>query len=175
MGNSEYQHGFWKMFNGISKYWCDNCKEWILAADIGSPTHSHWFNKDKGFICNLEELRLKKEFAEQELRESSKNLNPLANPITAKPIEVNEILKERNKTYSSFINNAGISQALKAVIQYSSNWRNGRLASDQREALELIALKIGRILTGDPDCIDNWDDIAGYAILVSKRLKGELL
>jgi hypothetical protein len=41
----------------------------------------------------------------------------------------------------------------------------GPLASDQREALEMFAAKISRILTGDPDYPDNWDDIAGYGRL----------
>jgi hypothetical protein len=36
----------------------------------------------------------------------------------------------------------------------------------------MIAHKIGRILNGDPDYIDSWDDIAGYAKLVADRLRG---
>lgn len=45
------------------------------------------------------------------------------------------------------------------------------LSCDQKEALETIATKIARILNGDPDYIDNWVDIAGYAMLVVERLK----
>jgi hypothetical protein len=37
-----------------------------------------------------------------------------------------------------------------------------------REALDMIAHKIGRILAGNPMYKDHWDDIAGYATLVSK-------
>ena len=33
------------------------------------------------------------------------------------------------------------------------------------EALEMIAHKIARILSGDADYADNWVDIAGYAQL----------
>lgn len=47
------------------------------------------------------------------------------------------------------------------------------LAPDQKEALEMLAHKIGRILNGDPDYADSWDDIAGYATLVANRLKGK--
>jgi hypothetical protein len=43
----------------------------------------------------------------------------------------------------------------------------------QVEALEMIAHKIGRILSGDPNHQDHWDDIAGYAKLVSERLQGK--
>jgi hypothetical protein len=42
---------------------------------------------------------------------------------------------------------------------------------DQREALDMIAHKIGRILNGDPNYADSWVDIAGYAKLVADRLE----
>jgi len=47
------------------------------------------------------------------------------------------------------------------------------LNNDQREALEMIAHKIARILNGDPNYADNWIDIAGYATLVANRLEKE--
>jgi hypothetical protein len=37
----------------------------------------------------------------------------------------------------------------------------------------MIAHKIGRIINGDPDYIDSWDDIAGYAKLVADRLRSD--
>ena len=55
-------------------------------------------------------------------------------------------------------------------MQATDRWLN--LADDQREALEMIAHKIGRILNGDPDYDDSWVDIAGYAQLVADRLRG---
>ena len=47
------------------------------------------------------------------------------------------------------------------------------LETDQQEALHQIAVKISRILNGDADYVDNWDDIGGYSGLVAKRLRGE--
>jgi hypothetical protein len=44
------------------------------------------------------------------------------------------------------------------------------LMPDQREALEMIAHKIARIVNGDPNYADSWLDIAGYAQLVADRL-----
>jgi hypothetical protein len=38
------------------------------------------------------------------------------------------------------------------------------------EALDMIAVKISRILTGDPNYSDNWHDIQGFAKLVENRL-----
>ena len=46
------------------------------------------------------------------------------------------------------------------------------LEPDQREALEMLALKIARILNGDPNYADSWHDVAGYATLVADRLQG---
>jgi len=51
----------------------------------------------------------------------------------------------------------------------SSKW--SYLSPTQREALDMTAHKIGRILAGDPDHKDHWDDIAGYTTLVAKELK----
>lgn len=36
----------------------------------------------------------------------------------------------------------------------------------------MIAHKLARIAVGDPDVNDHWDDIAGYATLVSQRMPG---
>jgi len=45
------------------------------------------------------------------------------------------------------------------------------MAADQKEAVEMIAHKLGRIVNGDPHYDDSWVDIAGYAKLVSDRLQ----
>ena len=58
---------------------------------------------------------------------------------------------------------------VKAAMADSPNWSD--LADDQRETLEMVAHKIGRILNGDPDYDDSWVDIAGYAKLIADRLQ----
>ena len=82
---------------------------------------------------------------------------------------VRRLLTERGERYGDFANLAGISQALKSFLQAHAS---GSLAPDQREALEMIAGKIARILNGDPNYADSWLDIAGYAKLVADRLEG---
>lgn len=84
---------------------------------------------------------------------------------------ISEILAERGKRYGSFDGNARIAQCLKRQMAAEHSWK--RLTEDQREALEMIAHKIARILNGDPNYVDNWVDIAGYAKLVSDRLTAE--
>ena len=84
--------------------------------------------------------------------------------------DVDTILSERGLRYGLFKHHAAISQALKNDMQSYEGWK--RLDSDQREALEMIAHKIARVLNGDPNYADSWVDIADYAQLVANRLQG---
>ena len=84
---------------------------------------------------------------------------------------ISEILAERGSRYGSFMGNATIAQHIKMIFWGQESF--SKLAPDQREALEMIAHKIARILNGDPNYSDNWVDIAGYAKLVSDRLTAE--
>lgn len=79
---------------------------------------------------------------------------------------IGETLAERGSRYGSFERQAVIAQELKAVMSphYS------KLAPDQREALDHMAVKISRILNGDPNFHDHWHDLEGYAKLVADRL-----
>lgn len=77
-------------------------------------------------------------------------------------------LTERGKRYGKFSDHANISQSLKDVMRAAPNW--GRLKADQKEALEMVAHKIGRILNGDPNYGDSWHDIGGYTKLVEDDL-----
>ena len=73
------------------------------------------------------------------------------------------ILATRQKTHGNFLENAGLSQSLKDVMRSGRNWQ--KLTDMQKESLEMVALKISRILSGDQDFRDHWDDIVGYARL----------
>lgn len=83
--------------------------------------------------------------------------------------DIDSTLAERGKRYGTFAVHARITQDLKDAMRYTPNWE--KLAPDQREALEMTAHKIGRILNGDPDYADSWVDIAGYTKLVADRLE----
>lgn len=83
-------------------------------------------------------------------------------------MSIEATLKERGSRYGEFHEHARITQSLKLAMIDSRNWHN--LHADQREALEMVAHKIGRILNGDPDYIDSWHDIIGYVKLVEDRL-----
>lgn len=80
-------------------------------------------------------------------------------------------LAQRGSRYGKFTGHAKIAQGMKQVMVDSPNWL--LLDPDQREALEMVAHKIGRILNGDPHYHDSWHDIVGYAKLVADRLEPE--
>ena len=83
--------------------------------------------------------------------------------------DITSTLAERGSRYGPFEDHAAITQSIKRAIFAHGNL----LADDQREALEMIAHKIGRIVNGDPNYADSWVDIAGYAKLVADRLEAE--
>lgn len=83
-----------------------------------------------------------------------------------------EILNERGKRYGKFVDHARITQNMKIEAFHILKKRGIELQPDQAEALDMIFHKIGRILNGDPDYADSWQDIAGYAQLVADRLNG---
>lgn len=82
-------------------------------------------------------------------------------------MSVEDTLIERGNRYGDFADHAKIAQNIKRGMQckgYDS------LPDMHRQALEVIADKIARILNGDPNYKDNWHDIQGYAKLVEDRV-----
>lgn len=84
-------------------------------------------------------------------------------------MSIEETLAERGKRYGSFESHANIAQNLKRCMHHSPNWNI--LSDDKRQALEVIADKVARILNGDSNYHDNWHDIIGYAKLIADTLK----
>ena len=81
--------------------------------------------------------------------------------------ELSVVLQDRGKTHGDFNDQASISQQIKSLLG-----RGPRpLLAPHKEALEMIAVKMSRIVSGDPDEIDHWVDIAGYAKLVSDMIE----
>lgn len=86
---------------------------------------------------------------------------------------IDEVLAERGKQYGRFFDHAQITQTLKLSIVDHVERHGIELLPDQREALDMICHKIGRIVNGNPNFVDSWIDIAGYAQLVADRLNGK--
>lgn len=82
-----------------------------------------------------------------------------------------ELLEERGKRYGSYLATSMIATDLHDVITLYMGYRYKNLRAAQKESLKHICTKISRIVSGDADHIDNWDDIAGYATLVADILR----
>lgn len=138
----------------------------VFDAPIGMPLNE--------FKCRQQSLNAS---------DSDANINgvPL-NKITTADVEVvkcdptkvdiESLVTERGNRYGKFSDGAKIMRALKCVMHNTDGW--SRLTDSQREALDMIQHKIGRILNGDPAYDDNWKDIAGYAKLIADELNGEI-
>lgn len=102
------------------------------------------------------------------------DLKASASSLSGASKTTEEILAERGKVYGDFTDHARITQELKhiAVVHGVNQYKQSKLSHVQREALDMILHKIGRILNGDPNHRDSWDDIAGYARLAADRCKG---
>lgn len=98
--------------------------------------------------------------------------NPTSPKEAHDSLHTEELLQERGKRYGSFSDNARVTQNLKTYlrVEIARRQRRGQssLTHVQIEALEMIAGKISRIICGDPNYEDNWNDIAGYAKLGSQ-------
>ena len=80
-------------------------------------------------------------------------------------------LRDRNSRYGPYLQQAVTAMDLKSTFRLQAGW--SKLEADQMDALDQFATKIARILNGDPNYIDNWHDIQGYAKLVEDRLQSE--
>lgn len=75
------------------------------------------------------------------------------------------VIAERDARYGTFQTYAAaVSQLERATLPILLT-RSTPLPTHKEEALKMILRKIARILSGDPDYRDSWDDIAGYALL----------
>lgn len=106
---------------------------------------------------------------ESENKEISSSENTDKQHLTEAFAPIDQTLAERGNRYGEFSGHAEITQGIKLVMIDSPNWQG--LSYDKREALEMIAHKIGRILNGDPEYKDSWHDIIGYAKLVEDTLE----
>lgn len=91
--------------------------------------------------------------------------------------KITDVLRERGKVHGDFTDHAGVVQALKLIVRTHANMNSGLRAYDllspiQQEALDMILHKVGRIIAGDPNYVDHWVDICGYAQLIVQRLGG---
>ena len=75
------------------------------------------------------------------------------------------ILMERQNTHGDYKEVAEMAQLFRKLMRKTVGWTD--MNDAQREALDSMATKLGRIGSGNPHFRDHWDDLAGYATLAS--------
>ena len=79
-----------------------------------------------------------------------------------------EAVEARNSTHGDYSLSSNYIQLRKQMMRHTPGW--GVLTGDQKQTLDMIAVKEARILFGDPHERDHWVDIEGYAKLVTDRM-----
>lgn len=74
-----------------------------------------------------------------------------------------QLLQERAKTHGDYALTAKTAQKIKAMIRNSPAYPD--MSEQQCESLDMIAVKLARVMCGDPHEPDHWRDLAGYALL----------
>lgn len=92
-------------------------------------------------------------------------LKPDRHPSGADPFA---LIAARAQTHGSFACTAWIAQTFRDVYRHELGW--ARLSLVQREVLDAIAIKLARILSGDPNFADHYVDIAGYCELALREI-----
>jgi hypothetical protein len=84
---------------------------------------------------------------------------------------VANILNERSNTHGAFKDNANLTLEMEYLCSQAKNYH--KLTDVQTMGMRMILHKLSRALSGNHNEADHWDDIAGYATLVSEDIKSE--
>lgn len=79
-----------------------------------------------------------------------------------------ETLEARAKTHGDYSDHARVTQAIKDALKSGPSY--ARTTAHERETLDMLAHKMGRVVCGDPHEHDHWHDMAGYATLSADRI-----
>ena len=74
----------------------------------------------------------------------------------------------REATHGSWKESSAVADSLTAICESKDNWKH--MTSSQKHALRSIIVKMSRILSGNPNTVDHWADIEGYAHLAKVDL-----
>ena len=86
---------------------------------------------------------------------------------------INDLLSEREETHGDFAEVAYTYKQFQSIITTRRNY--WKISDSQRLALDMIAVKLSRLLCGDSNFSGHAEDIAGYATLIVKELEAKAL
>lgn len=155
--------------------------EWATMVVTGGEFSLPWFlesfspGKQRHIRCvngSVIFTALEREKSEYEVIAHRERIPEEKVSVTITNNSTDLLIIERGSRYGKFKDGADIMQSLKDVMRDVDGWNN--LTASQKEALDMIQHKIGRILNGDPTYDDSWKDISGYAMLIVNELSGEI-
>ena len=82
-----------------------------------------------------------------------------------------EIIDSRAKTHGDYEKAAELEDKIFEALENMDSWYS--LEPRHRKSLRNIVTKMARIMAGDPNFPDHWEDIAGYALLAAKTSQGD--
>lgn len=126
-------------------------------------------------IFTPEEVGVSEEtFIEAAVAASQGKNKPMPTPKPEPEVSgVGKVLDARAEQYGSFMQSSDTVIRIKSIMHNAVARNEVHLYPDQLQALDMIATKISRIVHGNPNHLDSWIDIAGYATLVADRLQGK--
>ena len=86
-------------------------------------------------------------------------------------MDINTIMEERGSSYGDFGSQAMCAQTLKQILHGHAHRHGVDLSGEQKEAIDMMATKLSRIVNGDPNKVDSWRDVEGYAKIIADRLE----
>ncbi len=81
--------------------------------------------------------------------------------LASEKIDPQKLTSIRHGTHGDWMQQSALAQRLKALVYENCSG----LQPYQVEALDMISVKMSRILCGDAHAAEHWDDICGYAHL----------
>ena len=84
--------------------------------------------------------------------------------------DINTMLDASEQVHGEFFHTALIAQSIKSHLHPHLDPDADPIIP---EALDMIASKLARVVSGDALHLDHWDDIAGYATLVANFLRAK--
>ena len=167
----------WKYLKGSEKDF-DGAPGWVTRRIKGECSYNHSFVGVVGkklHVCDIDDKnRNGVAFNEGYRHEIIAQREPIADEDDLNECisSTEALITERGARYGKFKDGSEIMRDLKHVMHEVDGWNN--LSPSQKEALDMIQHKIGRILNGDPNYDDSWKDVAGYATLIVNELNGEI-
>ena len=78
-------------------------------------------------------------------------------------LDIDDTLKQRGASYGNYVDQSVIAENLMREIEREKGWK--KFPPTHRQATRVIVIKLARLLNGNPNHVDSWHDIAGYATL----------